>query len=232
MKYSRMIILTALLEEMEAILLKVKDLSQGVYLNSPLWKGTLCGCEVILRITGIGKVNAALTTQSLIKDYPLSQIYNLGVAGSISPKIKIGDVVIADQVTQSDFDLTVFGYPKGHIPGMGSRFFPTSIRRNVVSVIQRENNGCQIQYGSIVSADQFVQDRKAMIKLGKEFNSLAKDMESAAIGQVCYFNNIPFDVIRGISDNSGRNASQEYQDNLELGINNSTKVFLKLLQVR
>lgn len=230
MKYSRMIILTALLEEMEAILPKVRDLSQSVYLNSPLWKGNLCGHKIILRTTGIGKVNAALTTQCLIKDYPVSHIYNVGVGGSISPKVKIGDVVIANKVTQSDFDLSVFGYPKGHIPGIENRFFPTSISGDVISSIQREHNGYQIRYGSIVSADQFVQDREAMVKLAEEFDALAKDMESAAIGHVCYVNKIPFIAIRGICDNSGKFAIEEYRKNLKLAVNNSTDVLLELIK--
>ena len=225
-----MIILTALLEEMEAILPRVRNLSQSVYLSSPLWKGILCGYKVILRITGIGKVNAALTTQYLIKDYPVSHIYNVGVAGSISPEVKIGDVVIADQVAQCDFDLTVFGYLKGQIPGIVNRFFPTAISRDVVNSIQRVNNGFQIRYGSIVSADQFVQDIEAMVKLGEEFNALAKDMESAAIGHVCYVNKIPFISIRGICDHSGKFAIQEYRKNLKLAISNSTDVLLKLIK--
>lgn len=223
-------ILSAMPEELKRLLACAKIRFKKIYLNSPLWECTLYGQELVLRLMGIGKVNAALAAQHLINNFQISQIYNFGVAGSISKKVQIGDVVVADKVAQSDFNLTVFDYIRGQIPGFKDRYFISTVKKNKIRDLQDRKNGYSVHCGTIVSADQFIEDREAMVELGKEFGAIAKDMESAAIGQVCYLNNIPFTVVKGISDNSGVGAKLEYQNNLQRSVDNASEVLLRLLQ--
>lgn len=230
MPISRIAILSALPEELDWLLSRMKVHSKKPDSDFPFWEGNLDGQELILKSTGIGKVNAALTTQHIIRDFQISRVYNFGVAGGISKEVDIGDVVAADKVAQSDFDLTVFGHAKGQIPGFKHRYFMATARDDKIKELQNRQNEYRVHYGTIISADQFVENREMMLELGQEFKAIAKDMESAAIGQVCYLNKIPSSVVRGISDNSGAQAKCEYQKNPQRSISNAGEVLFQLLQ--
>jgi len=223
----RIAILASMKEEISLLLSYVKIHSEKIELNSSTWKGELFKKKVIVKLTGIGKVNAAMSTQHLISNHKISCIYNIGIAGGISKKVNIGDVICVDKAIQSDFDLTIFGLKQGQIPKIKKYYFPTSFKKETLNSLQSKY---PIKFGNIISADQFIGDRKEVVNLGKKFNALAKDMETAAIAHVCYVNKIPFIAIRGISDNSGKFAIDEYKEFLKLAASNSTKVLLKIIK--
>lgn len=146
---------------------------------------------------GVGKVNAARTTQILISNFNVDCIINMGVAGSISKDINKCDVVIASKLVQYDFDLTRFGREKGFVPNTG-KYFESDIKLlDVAKKIKCDEN---IFVGIIASGDAFVSSLDIGKMINKEFNALCVEMEGASIAQVCCLANIPFLVIRSISD--------------------------------
>ncbi len=219
------------MEEELAPLVKQAQVTQTEQnLNSPVWIGKLMGKDIIIAQTGIGKVNAAVATQHLVDTYAVAHVFNVGVAGGCHDSIKVGDVCLAKKVIQSDIDTTAFGQKKGELPEMKESFFPASFDQAIIQDIKKQSEDFHLHLGHIISADQFITDRQKVLKLGQEFKALAKDMESAAIGHACYLNQLPFTIIRGISDSSGGDACHEYQDNLQLAIDHSLSVFINYFQ--
>ena len=147
--------------------------------------------------SGIGKVNAARSTQILIDSMDVDYILNVGVAGSISKDINICDIVIADKLVQHDFDLTLFNYEKGEIPNVGKYINCDKQLVEIAKSVEVETN---VIVGVISSGDIFISDEKMSAKMHKKFDALCVEMEGAAIAQVCYLCNVPFLVVRAISD--------------------------------
>ena len=147
--------------------------------------------------SGMGKVNAARSTQVLIDNMNVDYILNVGVAGSISRKINMCDIVIADKLVQHDFDFTLFNCEKGEIPGIGKYI---NCDKELVEIAKKINVDANVTVGVISSGDIFISDEKMSEKINKKFNALCVEMEGAAVAQVCYLCKIPFLVVRAISD--------------------------------
>lgn len=177
-------------------------------------QGEISNKECILVQCGIGKVNAARTTQILIDNFDIEFIVNIGVAGAISKELNIGDIVIAKNLVQYDFDITAFGHDKGYITGVGKYIdADNTLIKKCESVMQNINN--KVYIGTIASGDTFCTDRKIADELFKEFNALCVEMEGAAIGQICMLDKIPFIVIRGISDSPNGNNNIDFEEYLK-----------------
>lgn len=170
--------------------------------------------EIITVVSGIGKVNAAITTQILLDNFAVDAVVNVGVAGSLSPNLTFGDVVVATDLVEHDFDITAFGEPLGQIARMDTFAFAadSSLNSKIVTGLQLDNN--QVVSGRIVSGDQFIDNADKAKFLHAEFNALACEMEGAAIAHVCYVNKVPFAVIRALSDMAGQDgaASHSFED--------------------
>ena len=147
--------------------------------------------------SGMGKVNAARSTQVLIDSMNVDYILNVGVAGSISKKVNICDIVVGEKLVQHDFDFTLFNYEKGEIPGIGKYINCDKELIRIAKTIKLDTN---VSYGVISSGDIFISDEKMSLKINKKFNALCVEMEGAAIAQVCYLCDVPFLVVRAISD--------------------------------
>ena len=147
--------------------------------------------------SGMGKVNAARCTQILIDIMNVDYILNVGVAGSVSKKTNIFDIVIGEKLVQHDFDYTLFDYEKGDIPGAGQYF---NCDKKLIEIAKSIQIDANVTTGIIASGDIFISDEKMGSKINKKFNALCVEMEGAAIGQVCHLSNIPFLVVRAISD--------------------------------
>ena len=147
--------------------------------------------------SGIGKVNAARSTQILIDKMEVDYVLNVGVAGAVSNQLHRFDIVIGDKLVQHDFDLTLFDHEKGFIPG-ATKFFECDA--NLVKIAESIKVDKNIVTGVIASGDIFISDEKMGEKINKKFNALCVEMEGAAIAQVCYLCKVPFLVVRAISD--------------------------------
>lgn len=225
-------LIAALQQELDPILNLIADGAEDSFLGSTFWRGKLLNRDIVLLVSGIGKVNAALSTQFVVNQFNPDHIYNIGVAGGISPQVETGDVCIATSVIQSDFDLSVLGYKKGEVPNVGNigvdASFSLADFNKLKSAITANYT---LHHGTILSADQFVTNSQQVLQTSKEFSALAKDMESAAIGHVSHLHKIPFSVFRGISDDSGQNSNQDFVNNLHQAAQNAAQVFTKYLEI-
>lgn len=147
--------------------------------------------------SGIGKVNAARTTQILIDHMKVDYILNVGVAGSISKKANKCDIVIADKLVQHDFNLMIFNRERGEIPSIGKYI---ECDKKLVYIASNINMPTNVLVGTVASGDIFISDNNMGEKINKKFDALCVEMEGSAIAQVCHLCKVPFLVIRAISD--------------------------------
>lgn len=225
-------IISAMDEEL-AILLKDMDVTEKkVKANMTFHKGKLWGKDVVAVVSGIGKVNAAICAQILISEYNVGTIINVGVAGGIGMDIYPGDVVVAENLVQYDMDTTAFGDKHGQIPRLDT--FDFKCDENLVSVCTKacdEIEGFNTFLGRIVSGDKFVASVDTIKWLEEEFDAKAVEMEGASIAHVCYLNNVPFVVIRSISDNANNGAHMDYEKFTPIAVKNSTKILKRMLEM-
>lgn len=201
-------IIAAMDEEMKAIENIMTDIKEINKLDLSIVEGKIRGKECVLTKCGVGKVNAARTTQILIDRYDFEYIINVGSAGAANDNLKVGDIIIGKSLVQHDFDITAFGHPKGHISNIGTYIESDALLIEKIENIQKNqiNDDYTIKIGTIASGDIFCTEPKMKEKIRTKFNADAIEMEGAAIAQVCKLNEIPFIVIRSISDNpNGKN---------------------------
>ncbi len=173
-------------------------------------KGTLYGKEIVTAVCGVGKVFAAICTEAMIIKYNPDVIINTGVAGTLTEKLGICDVAVSAAVVQHDMDTSPLGDPVGLLSGINITLIPADI--SVAEKISEcvEKIGLKSLIGNIASGDQFINsaDKKSYIR--STFNAIACEMEGASVGHVCYVNNVPFAVIRAISDGAGDDSHMDY----------------------
>ena len=178
--------------------------------------GKLKKYEVVIVKCGIGKVNAGRTTQVLISEYAPKFIINTGIAGGLSKELKIGDIVISTDLIQHDFDVTAFGYPKGYMCTGVNKEEATKyvadkeLSEKVKKILKKVGEGRTVFTGRILTGDMFISSKEKREELVKEFNGFCCEMEGAAVAQVASLNNIPFTVIRLISDLPSGQGPDDY----------------------
>ncbi len=185
--------------------------------------GTLFGRSAVVAKCGVGKVNAALCTEAMIIKFSPDLIINTGIAGALTSELSVLDVVVAKAVVQHDFNVSIFNYPKGKIPGVEEIRIPTdgAISLAIEGIVRGLGINCR--YGIIASGDQFISEDGQKEEISKEFSALACEMEGASIGQVCFLNKIPFTVIRAISDSSD-GGGMDYDTFAEKAASRSAKI--------
>lgn len=196
------------------------------------YKGKLFGKDVVIVRSGIGKVNAAICTQILADDFNVDNIINTGIAGSLNEKINIGDIVLSTDTVEHDMDAVAFGYKLGVIPRMDNSFFVADEKlRNIAKECCHEIlDGVEVFEGRIVSGDQFISDREKKNWLVENFSGYCTEMEGAAIAHAAYLNNIPFLIIRAISDKADDSASMDYPAFEAMAIENSVKLLCQIVK--
>ena len=219
-------IICAMKEEFELISKDIEIEKTIKKSNLEFLIGTLNEKNVVGVICGIGKVNAAICTQILISEFNCTHILNSGVAGGIDSKVNFKDVIIAKDLVQHDVDVRKFGYKLGEIPNIGTYSFKCEkklleIGEKICLEICKENKNFNYHIGRIVTGDQFISNNELSKNLQKTFDALACEMESGSIAQTCYLNNIPFLIIRAISDTGGDVAENEFNNFLKESSKNS-----------
>jgi adenosylhomocysteine nucleosidase len=174
--------------------------------------GSLNGKPVVVVRSGIGKVNASICTQILADEYKVNYIINTGVAGSLRNEINIGDIVLSKDALQHDMDATGFGYAVGVIPQMEKSIFEADERLIQIAekCIKEDITDINAFVGRVVSGDQFISDKGKKKWIVDNFQGYCTEMEGAAIAQAAYLNNIPFLIIRAISDKADDSATEDY----------------------
>ena len=207
-------IIFAMKEELDELLKRLRLVNEYKIFELTFYECRYRYIDCVLVESGIGKVNAARCTQILIDNMKVDYVFNIGVAGGVSDKLNIGDIVIGDKLIQHDFDLTAFNHSKGYIPNVGdyisSDDYLISLATSCV-----EDKDYNILLGTIASGDIFCTEKWMSEKIATKFNALCVEMEGASIAQVCYLNHIPFLVLRSISDTPNGNNKITYDEFLK-----------------
>lgn len=195
--------------------------------------GMLNGKKCVVVMCGIGKVNAAICAQAMIMRYAPQYIINSGIGGGLTTETDIGDIVIAKCVVQHDMDTTSFGDPMGllNLPGGDRVELPCDTRLIKCAESICESIGVKAHIGVLATGDQFITSREKRLALNKSFNAIACEMEGGSIGQACYRSNIPFIIIRAISDNVEKNNHMDYLEFKKICSEKSAKIVSMLLDI-
>ena len=177
--------------------------------------GRLGGRDIAVVRSGIGKVNAAVATQILVDRFAPRCVVISGLAGSLVPTLRRGDVVVSNLVVQHDVDLTSFGRRAGEIPDLARLLeadpqLVHAAAEAFEELREGEAEGRTLVVGTIATGDTFVSDPQRVRWLQREFGAVAAEMEGGAVGQVCSMNAVPFVAIRVISDGGGESAAGEF----------------------
>lgn len=217
-------IIGAMEVEIEGIRSKMTDKKEVAVSGVKYVSGILGGNEVVTAVCGIGKVFAAICTQTMILKFAPSVIVNTGVAGSLSAELNVCDIAVADKVVQHDMDTSPLGDPKGLVSGINVIYFEAD--KAVAALLSGvvKENGINTVSGTIASGDQFIASKEVKNRIVSDFGAIACEMEGAAIGHVCYVNKVPFAVLRAISDKADGVADMDYPSFCKLAAANYVKV--------
>lgn len=226
MKYG---IICAMEEEIKTLVEKLADKQEQSIADMKYYTGTINGHEVVLVQSGIGKVQAAVNTAFLANNFHVDCIINSGSAGGIGDGMHVGDVVLSTGTAYHDADSTAFGYKMGQMPGQPQIFEADAYLRAAVKKAAEEN-GLPVREGLIVTGDQFINSTAKIKQIKGIFpDALCSEMEGAAVGQVAHEFNIPYLVIRAMSDVGDEEASQSFDEFVIDAGKRSAKMILTLL---
>ena len=221
-------IMGAMPEEVEPIVAKLDNLKETVYAANTYYEGSYNGQEVVVAYSKIGKVFATLTATMLIEKFACDKLLFSGVAGAISNELNIGDLIIADGLCQHDLDITAFGHPFGYVPE-GEVCIPTDVGlRNIAKDIAK-SKGLTLKEGVIATGDQFVANPERKDWIGDTFKADALEMEGASVAVVCSALEVPFFILRAISDSADMDASFNFDEFLESSAKVSADFILSMV---
>jgi adenosylhomocysteine nucleosidase len=220
-------IISAMQEEIQALLNELKDIVLTEKGMRKYYTGTLFKKKVVLVFSRWGKVASAATTTQLINDFKPKEIIFTGVAGAIKNELNIGDVVIGKNLYQYDVDCSPF-FKKFEIPILGKEYFETSNSTKIINAtnlfldnystfinksdaVKFEILKPKLMYGDIATGDQFISESKKVAKIKEQLPTVqCIEMEGAAVAQVCFEYDVPFSIIRIISDKANDNATIDF----------------------
>ena len=177
------------------------------------YDGQLEGLEAVVVQCGVGKVNAAMCTQILCACFGVTHIVNTGVAGSLCAELDIGDLVISQDAMYHDFDCSVINpnYCVGQVPGMSVLAYPADEALAKVAFAAAESvNPGHTRMGRVASGDQFVCGKEQKAYIIAHTGALCTEMEGAAIAHTAWRNEVPYVVVRAISDKADDSAEMDY----------------------
>jgi adenosylhomocysteine nucleosidase len=244
-------IIGALDEELTPIRALASHLEKIEKNKREYWHGDIHEHQVVITRCDPGKVNAVIAAQQMLDFFTPDVLFNMGSSGALAPNLEVGDIVIATDAIQHDFDLTGWGMKPGEIlfdvvtkPETGQLGF-TSRHAFVtdskladlafetaqsVSLDEIGGHAPKVYKGRVISGDQFISSTEKAGQLLATHNALAVDMEAAAIAHTCEINKVPFLCVRAMSDKADHSANVSFTDFLVAATDNYGKVFDKLIQ--
>ena len=180
--------------------------------------------------SGIGKVAAALATAILIDKFQPDYVVNTGSAGGFDPSLKVGDIVVSSQVRYHDVDVTAFGYEIGQLPSNPAAYIPdeTLVEAAQAGINKLENIHAMV--GLITTGDTFMTKDDDIAKARANFPTMAAvEMEGAAIAHTCHQFDVPFVIIRSLSDIAGKESPTSFDEYLETASVNSSQLVINML---
>lgn len=226
-------IIGAMSEEVE-ILKENMDIEETkTVAGMDFYVGTIEGKDVVLVMSGVGKVNMATCTQILVDHFNVSALLNSGVAGTLDETLTQGDIVISTDAVQHDFDTTAFGDPLGEISRLDITFFEAD--QTLIDIAKEAATNLEditIVEGRIATGDQFVAGGDLAERIRENFGDVgACEMEGAAMAHVAYLNNVPFVILRSISDDANGGAELTYEEFLPLAAKNASSIVLEFIKL-
>jgi adenosylhomocysteine nucleosidase len=225
-------IIGAMDEEVD-ILKEIMDIQETIEKSGlKFYIGRLEDKDVVLVRCGIGKVNAALCTQILLSEFNVNSVVNTGVAGALHSELGVYDIVISSDAMYHDFDTTVFGNKIGEIPRMDTSIFKADEKliNAAYESTKEEVRSHKVVKGRIVTGDIFISSKELKDKLVNELGAYCGEMEGAAIAHVCHVNEVPFVVIRAMSDKADGSADVTYEEFVQEAAHNSKDIVLSMLR--
>lgn len=216
MKRKRFGVIGAMDSEIQHLIAAMTNPTTERQADLTFYRGDLGDQELVLVKCGIGKVNAARCTQMLIDRYAPDFLINTGIAGGIGDGLQVGDLVIASELVQHDFDISRFGHARGYVPPFGDGKQPSVFRSSEAMTQAFLRTVCaflpqnRARIGRIATGDLFVADASAKRLLKQEFSATAVEMEGGAIAQTAEANGVPFIVVRAISDLADGTAAESF----------------------
>ncbi len=224
-------IIGAMEEEVQLLRSQLANTSVKHIANSEFTTGTYKGQELILLKSGIGKVNAAMTTTILMQEFRPDLVLNIGSAGGFDQSLEVGAVVVSDQVRHHDVDATVFGYEMGQVPQMPIAYLANKELIELAVKAVEEIGEHQHAVGLIATGDSFMSDPQRVEQVRALFPEMkAAEMEAAAVAQVCYQYDTAFVVIRALSDIAGKESSVSFDEFLPVAAKHSTEIVLRVIE--
>ena len=189
----------------------MKDKRVHTIAGSDYCEGELEGMDAVVVQCGVGKVNAAMCAQILCSCFHVTHIVNTGIAGSLNAQLDIGDFVISQDAAHHDMDATNFGYPMCQVPGMPVLSFPADemLVQEAFQAAELAHPG-HVRIGRVATGDQFVAEKGLKEKIIANTGAFCTEMEGAAIAHTAWKNNVPFVIIRAISDKADDSAQMDY----------------------
>ncbi|MCI4128592.1 5'-methylthioadenosine/S-adenosylhomocysteine nucleosidase [Bacillus haynesii] len=224
-------VIGAMEEEVTILRSKLEQTNREVIANCEFTSGIYEGKEVVLLKSGIGKVNAAMSTTILLDRFKPDVVINTGSAGGFHHSLNVGDIVISTEVRHHDVDVTAFDYEYGQVPNLPAAYKADSALIQAAEDEASELGHIQVVKGTIATGDSFMSDpdRVAFIR-GKFEDLYAVEMEAAAVAQVSYQFNTPFVVIRALSDIAGKESEISFDQFLEQAAKHSTELVLRMIK--
>ncbi|MCR5155163.1 MAG: 5'-methylthioadenosine/adenosylhomocysteine nucleosidase, partial [Butyrivibrio sp.] len=196
------------------------------------FEGTIGSTQVVVVRSGICKVNAGICVQILADTFGVTHVLNTGAAGSLDARINIGDIVLSTDACYHDVDATIFGYRKGEIPQLGTQVFAADkeLIEKAKEAIKKAAPDLGIFEGRVCSGDQFISSQEVKNAIKADFGGMCTEMEGAGIAQACFLNNIPFVIIRAISDKADGSDIMDYPEFEKKAAHDCAALVLELLK--
>lgn len=224
-------IIAAMEQEAQEILNIMQEAHRETYFEKEFIIGKINETECILVQAGVGKVNAARTTQLLIDKFQIDAVINVGSAGAISEELNYGDIVISTSCIQHDFDITCFNHPKGYITDIGVEI---KADEGLIKLLKEASKNIEksanVVEGIILTGDQFCYMAELKEELRKTFHAECTEMEGAAVAQVCMLCNKPFVVVRSISDKPKTAEEVDFYEYLTMASKRCAKIIAEALK--
>lgn len=222
-------IMGAMPEEIAPLLEKVGEYKMTEYAGNKYYEATYAGHNLVIAYSKIGKVFSTLTATTMLQKFGAELLLFSGVAGAINPKLKIGNLIAATKLCQHDLDITAFGHPPGFVPE-GKQFVEADASLVATAKEVASEMKLDLMEGTIATGDQFVADPVRNKWIGDTFGADALEMEGASVACVCDAMNVPFFILRAISDAADMDASFSFDEFLESSAIESANFIIKMVE--
>lgn len=225
-------IIGAMDEEVISLKRKMHVTEEKEIAGMTFFVGTINEKEVVVVRCGIGKVNAAVCTQILVDVFNAEYIINTGVAGGLYPELNIGDIVVSSDTVEHDMDASAVGNPRGEIPRMKKTYFEADSKLIEIAqeAAKKLKGDHKVYVGRVASGDQFICSMKVKEDIYTTFTAYCAEMEGAAIAHACYLNQVPFVIIRAISDKADQSADVNFEEFVDVAAKNASRMIESILE--